>query len=57
MIFECIKAYETTSTIVEVGSICFLLYNDFDLYITYKGEAIPISEDYLDECFRRVYEK
>lgn len=52
--FVCIKAYKSTSINIEVDEICFLLYENYDLYLFYNDELIPISEDDLDEHFRRV---
>lgn len=54
MLFMCIKTYKTTSMIVEVGDVCLLKIKDFDLYLYHKSGVIPISEDNLDECFRKV---
>lgn len=54
MLFMCIKTYKTTSMIVEVGDVCLLKIKDFDLYLYHKSGVIPISEDSLDECFRKV---
>lgn len=55
MIFKCIRDYQSKYGFIASGSLCLLVFNDDDDFYLVHGNRFYLSEDELDEYFRRIY--
>ena len=55
MVFKCIKDYNSVYGSIVAGSLCLLVFNDESDFYLVHGGRFYLSEDELDEYFRRNY--
>ena len=55
MVFKCIRDYESKYGLILAGELCLVIFNDEnDFYLIHENKFY-LSEDELDEFFRRIY--
>lgn len=55
MVFKCIKDYTSIYGSILSGSLCLLVFNDETDFYLVHGNRFYLSEDELDEYFKRIY--
>lgn len=55
MVFKCIKDYTSIYGSILAGSLCLLVFNDESDFYLVHGNRFYLSEDELDEYFKRIY--
>ena len=53
-VFVCIEDYESKYGLILAGSLCLVVFDENDFYLIH-GNKFYLSEDELDEYFRRIY--
>ena len=55
MVFKCVRDYESKYGLILAGELCLVIFNDEnDFYLIHENKFY-LSEDELDEFFRRIY--
>ena len=53
-VFVCIEDYESQYGFIPNGSLCLVVFDENDFYLIHRNKFY-LSEDELDEYFRRIY--